>query len=86
MFPTFMALVGRTFRFGLNRRQFAHPTFPIARNRHHLRLLEHDFGNPDAVGITRAPPREVASGGGEPFEEEWGELARGVLRVACCVN
>jgi hypothetical protein len=50
--------------------QFAHPALPIRDDRLHLSLLEHDFTDPDGVRVERAPPREVAGGGGEPVEEQ----------------
>ena len=59
---------------GFNRRQFAHPAFPIWNHRFHLRLLEHDFGNPDGVGIARAPPRQVAGVRGEPIQQKRDQL------------
>ena len=49
--------------------EFAHPTFPIGDDCFHLCLLEHDFGNPDGVGIPRAAPREIAGIVGEPGDE-----------------
>ena len=47
-------------REGLDRRQRPHPSFEIGNNSLDLSLLEHDFGDPDGVGIARAPPREIA--------------------------
>jgi hypothetical protein len=49
--------------------QLAHPAFPIWDDGLHLGLLEHDFADPDGVGVEPAAPREVAGGGGEPVEQ-----------------
>ena len=38
-------------------------------NRGDLRLLEHDFRNPDGVGVTRPPPRKRARIGAEPLKQ-----------------
>lgn len=68
-FPEFMDFVGVRAGEAFDGGQLAHPAFPIRDDGFDLRLLEHDFGNPDGVGITRAPPREVAGVGGEPVEQ-----------------
>ncbi len=65
-FPEFVQLGERGLGGGLDGGQFAHPTLPIGDDGFHLRLLEHDFGYPDGVGIAGAAPREVAGVGGEP--------------------
>ena len=70
-FPKFVKFGGRSLRGGLNRGQLAHPVFPIRDDGFDLRLLEHDFGNPDGVGIARATPREVAGILDKPGEELW---------------
>ena len=45
-----------------------HPTFPVRNDCFDLGLLEHDFGNPDRVGIAGAPPGEVAGVFREPSD------------------
>src|SRR5215472_16390977 len=51
-------------------------------------LLEHDFGQPDAVGVVGAAPRKIATEVGEPGEEifaEEGECEAGEDRVRAAV-
>ena len=68
-FPQLVQL-GRV-RFGrrFNRRQLLHPAVPKGNHRFHLRLLQHDFGDPDGVGIARAAPWQVAGVRGEPVQQ-----------------
>src|ERR1043165_513243 len=73
-FPKFVELAGRRLGGGSNRRELAHPACPIRDDGFHLRLLEHDFGNPDGVGVTRATPGQVASVGGKPRKQQRNEL------------
>ena len=54
---------------GLDGGQFAHPAFPIRHDRLDLGLLEHDFGDPDGVGIAGAPPRQVAGVLRKPIQQ-----------------
>ena len=68
-FPEFVDFVGARVGEVLDGGQLAHPAFPIGNHGFYLSLLEHDFGNPDGVGIAGAPPREVAGVGGEPVEQ-----------------
>ncbi len=68
-FPKFVELAGRRLGGGPNRRQLAHPAFPIRDDGFDLRLLEHDFGNPDGVGVMRAAPGEIAGVGGKPRKQ-----------------
>jgi hypothetical protein len=51
--PHILNAVGKSFDGG----EFTQPAFSIGDDGFHLRLLEHDLGNPDGVGIARAPPR-----------------------------
>jgi len=64
----------RRFCGGFNRRQFTHPAGPERNDRLHLRLLEHNFRNPDRVRIARTPPREVAGIRGEPVQQRGDEF------------
>jgi len=73
-FPQLVDFFRRRFRGGFNRRQFAQPAVPKGDNRFHLRLLQHDFGNPDRVRIARAPPRQVAGVRGEPVQQRGDEF------------
>lgn len=73
-FPEFVEFGGRRAGGGLNRRQLAHPTFVKRDHGFDLGLLEHDFGNPDGVGIVGAAPGEVAGVGGEPDEQPRDQL------------
>jgi len=57
-----------------NGREFLHPAFPIRNHGFDLGLLEHDFGNPDGVGIARVPPRQVAGVPGKPIQQKPGKL------------
>ena len=45
-----------------------HPAFPVGNDCFDLGLLEHDFGNPDGVGIADASPGEVAGVFREPSD------------------
>lgn len=69
-FPEFVNLCRACFRQGFDIGQFAQPAFPIRDNCFDLRLLEHDFGNPDGVRIMRAPPRQIAGAGIKPSQQE----------------
>ena len=68
-FPELVDLGRRRFGRHLNRRQFAQPAVPEWNDRFHLRLLQHDFGDPDGVRIARAAPRQVARVRGEPVQQ-----------------
>jgi hypothetical protein len=47
-----------------------------------LRLLEHQFRNEDAIRVSRAPPRKVASIGAEPPAQLAAEAAADIVRDA----
>lgn len=68
-FPKFMQLGGRGVGGGFDGGQLAHPALPIRYDRFDLRLLEHDLGNPDDIGIARTPPRKVAGICRKPTEQ-----------------
>ena len=68
-FPEFVDFVGMRCGESFNGGQLTHPTFPIWDYGFYLRLLEHDFRNPDGVGIAGTSPREIAGVGGEPREQ-----------------
>ncbi len=68
-FPEFMNLVGMSFGQGFDGWQFAHPAVIIRDDGFDLRLLKHDFRDPNRVGIAGAPPRKIAGVGGKPREE-----------------
>ena len=61
--------------FGFSKGEFlksgegTHPAFPIGDDGSHLRLLQHDFRNPNGVRIARAPPRQVACMAGIPIHQ-----------------
>ena len=69
-----MDFVGARVREAFDGGQLAHPAFPIRDDGLHLRLLEHDFGNPDGVGVVGATPGKVAGVGGEPVEQQRDEF------------
>lgn len=69
-FPKFVDFVGTGFREGFDGGQFAHPAFPVRDHGFDLGLLQHDFGNPNGVGIAGAAPGEVAGVAGEPGKEQ----------------
>ena len=73
-FPEFVDFVGARVGEAFDGGQLAHPAFPIRDDSFHLRLLQHDFRNPDGVGIACVPPREIAGVGGEPVEQQCDEL------------
>ena len=50
-------------------REGGEEAFEVGDDGFDARLLEHDFGEPDAIGVARAAPREVAGGGAIPGEE-----------------
>ena len=60
----------------LDRRECLHPASPVRQDGFDLRLLEHDLGNPDGVGVTRAAPGEIAGVGGKPVQQKRDELPR----------
>lgn len=66
-FPEFVDGGGVGVGEGWDVGQRAHPAFPIGDDSFDLGLLEHDFGNPDGVGIRGASPREVAGLRRKPF-------------------
>ncbi len=47
----------------------AQETVEIGQDCGDARLLQHDFGDPDAVGVSAAPPGEIAAVGAEPIEQ-----------------
>jgi hypothetical protein len=63
---------------GFHRGQRAHPSFKIRDDGLDLRLLEHDFRNPDRVGVPGAAPGKVAGVPGEPG----GQFGRDAAHVA----
>lgn len=60
-FPEFVDAFGSGFGERLDGGQVLHPMFPVGDDGFDLGLLEHDFRNPDGVGIAGAAPWEVAS-------------------------
>ena len=50
-------------------RQFPHPALPVRQDGFDLRLLEHDFRDPDGIRVARTTPGKVARVFGEPFEQ-----------------
>ena len=44
----------------LQRRKPGHESREVLQNTAHLRLLQHEFGNQDGIGIARVPPGEIA--------------------------
>ena len=68
-FPKFVDFVRAGVRGGLDGGQFAHPALPVWNHSFDLRLLEHDFGNPDRVRIAGAAPRQVTRVVREPAEQ-----------------
>ena len=70
------------FRGGGERREIreaAQPLYIIREHSRDLRLLQHDFGNENGVGICRSPPWEIAAEFSEPSQEGTAE-GGGVLR------
>jgi len=49
--------------------QLPHPSVPVRDDGLDLSLLEHDFGNPNAVGVARPAPGEIASVFPEPRQQ-----------------
>jgi hypothetical protein len=84
--PEFMNLFWPGFGQRFDGWQRAQPAFPIRDDGLHLRLLEHDFRNPDCIGVPRPAPRQVAGMGTEPRQQFRHELRRSGcgLRVAGC--
>jgi len=81
-FPEFVDFGRRRARGSLYGRQFLQPAVPERDDRLHLRLLQHDFGDPDGVGITRAAPRQVARVRGEPVQQGGNQFGKVRLRRA----
>src|SRR5580658_6753010 len=61
----------------LNRWPRLHPALVIGNDRFDLSLLEHDFGNPDGVGVTRPPPGQVPRVLVKPADQNPGEATHG---------
>lgn len=61
-----------------------HPAFPIGQDGFDLRLLEHDFGDPDGIRIARATPWEIAGILAEPGQKLLSDLVESLyfLQVA----
>jgi len=85
-FPKFVQFGRRGAGDRFNTGEFTHPTFPIRDDSFDLCLLEHNFGNPDGVGIAGATPGEVAGVTRKPGKQQRHEFADWVLRVPCCVK
>lgn len=64
-------------RFGdvIERGEASEKALVIIHDARHLRLLQHELGHEDAVWITRAPPRQIASVIPEPRAKTPRELA-----------
>ncbi len=58
-----------------DRRQGLRESLEVRNDRGDLRLLEHDFAQPDVVGVASAPPGEVAGVTGVPGEQTAAECA-----------
>ncbi len=67
-FPQFVNGCGIGVGESLQCWQGTHPAFPIRDDGFDLRLLQHDFGNPNGVRIAATPPRKVAGVCRKPFE------------------
>ncbi len=68
--------------------KFFEKAFVVGKNGGDACLLQHDFGDPDAVGIAARAPRQVAFVAAIPGEEaalEFWELARGQASVHAAV-
>ena len=59
-FPEFEDGIGSGAGQRAHVRKAAHPAPPVGDDGLDLRLLEHNFRNPNGVGITRSPPGQVA--------------------------
>ena len=59
-FPEFQHQVCGGFGQISHGRQAFHPAIPIRDHRLNLSLLEHYLGNPNRIGITRPPPRQIS--------------------------
>jgi hypothetical protein len=68
-FPGFQDGLKRCPGKGANVWIFPQPIFIVRDDGVDRRLLEHDFRNPDFVGILRPPPWQVAFSGGVPGEK-----------------
>ena len=75
-FPEFEDGIGSGAGQRAHVRQVAHPTLPVGDDRLDLGLLEHDFRNPDGVGITSSAPGQVARVLLEPVEQQPSQRAR----------
>ncbi len=58
-FPQLVDLVRTCLGRRCDGRQFAHPPFPVRNDRLYLRLLEHDFGYKDRIGVLGPSPRQI---------------------------
>src|SRR5436853_400189 len=67
--PKFVNLLRAGLREGFDVRQFPHPALPVRQDGFDLRLLEHDFRDPDGIRVARTTPGKVARVFGEPFEQ-----------------
>ena len=72
-FPEFVDFFGASLGEGWDRGQFAHPALPIGDDGLDLGLLEHDFRDPDGVGIAGAAPGQIAGVERKPVEQGGGE-------------
>ena len=68
-FPKLVDLFRTRFCHRLDGWQFTHPAVPVRNHGFDLRLLEHDFRDPDGIRIAGAPPRQVAGILREPAEQ-----------------
>ena len=58
--PELVDFLRGRFSERLNIGKLVHPTFPVGDDGFDLGLLEHDFGDPNGVGITGRSPGQVA--------------------------
>ena len=65
---------------GFDGREFLHPVGVVFEDGGDAGLLQHDFGDPDGVGVAGATPGEIAFVEVEPGEEVGAEFAESVLR------
>ena len=54
---------------GAARSEISKKSFVVGNHRGHARLLQHDFRDPDAIGVARATPGKVALVAAEPGEQ-----------------
>jgi hypothetical protein len=64
--PVRQHVVERRLRERAHRRETPHPALEVRRDRLDARLLQHDLGDPDGVGVARASPCQIAMAGAEP--------------------